>query len=268
MGSSNHSAVAVVETHVKVSMGEVFVRQWSPPESAATPLLLLHDSLGSVAQWRAFPQLLAQHLGRRVIAYDRLGFGQSTPRQGAIGDDFIVVEALSVLPQLLDALEVDACIPLGHSVGGAMAIQLAARHPQRCPAVITESAQPYVEDLTLEGIRDAKRAFEQPEQFARLERWHGERARWVLDAWTGSWLSTAFRDWSLDDCLSEVVCPLLALHGDSDEFGTVNFPEYIADAVAGPSRCEIIAGCGHVPHRDKPDEVLRRIARFLSQYQG
>lgn len=266
MESSKNTPIPVVEASVNLAVGEVYTKQWIPPAATATPLVLLHDSLGSVAQWRTFPQQLAKHLGRQVIAYDRLGFGQSTPRHGAIGADFIAAEAAVVLPALLDALQIDACIPLGHSVGGAMAIQWAAQYPKRCAAAITESAQPYVEDVTLEGIRDAQKGFAQPEQFARLERWHKERARWVLDAWTGTWLSAEFRDWSLDDCLSEVVCPVLALHGDNDEFGSINFPEYIADAVAGPSRCQVIAGCGHLPHRDKPDEVLRQIDGFLKQY--
>ena len=65
----------------------------------------------------------------------------------------------------------------------------AALHGEGCEAVITEAAQTFVAARTLSGIRAAQQHFSNSEELARLERWHGKRARWVLDGWTGVWLA-------------------------------------------------------------------------------
>ncbi|MEQ9510813.1 MAG: alpha/beta hydrolase, partial [Alloalcanivorax xenomutans] len=70
----------VEETWINASQGRLFVKRWTPKNIATpTPIVLFHDSLGCVALWRDFPQQLAGVTGREVIAYDRLGFGQSDP---------------------------------------------------------------------------------------------------------------------------------------------------------------------------------------------
>jgi pimeloyl-ACP methyl ester carboxylesterase len=199
-----------------------------------------------------------------VIAYDRLGFGQSEPLTTRPSVNFIREEAESVIPVLLQQLSLDRFALFGHSVGGAMALATAALHGDTCEGVITEAAQTFVEPLTVSGIRAAKQQFSHGQELARLERWHGERAAWVLDAWTGVWLSPEFAAWSLDDLLPRIQCPVLAIHGDRDDYGTVEFPRHIARRVAGPVEMAILDDCGHVPHREKSAEVLRRVASFLA----
>lgn len=106
-------------------------------------------------------------------------------------------------------------------------------------------------------------AFADPAQFSRLTRYHGDKAGWVLAAWTGTWLSPAFADWSLETLLAEVNCPVLAIHGDLDEYGSLAFPEGIARGVSGPATQAILENCGHVPHRERPEAVLEHIAVFV-----
>ena len=145
-----------------------------------------------------------------------------------------------------------------------MAVTTAARLPERCVAVITESAQAFVEELTLAGVRAAQARFERPGQLERLARYHGEKARWVLDAWVETWLDPRMADWCLDDVLRDVHCPTLALHGDQDEFGSVEHPERIARLTHGQARAVILEGCGHVPHREQPTRVLGELTDFLA----
>lgn len=244
---------------VAVPGGRVFVRRWAGG-SDRTPIVLLHDSLGSVEQWRAFPHALATATHRDVIAYDRLGFGHSSARDARPSIDFVDEEA-AVFPALADALGLTRFVLFGHSVGGAMALAIAATLGTRCAAVITESAQAFVEGRTLDGIRAAKVAFEDPAQFARLAKWHGEKTRWVLDAWTEVWLSPDFANWSIDATLPRISCPVLAIHGERDEFGSVAFPQRIAQGVRDGRM--IVHPCGHVPHRECADDVLRWVAEFL-----
>lgn len=253
--------------HVRVPGGELFVRHWRVDGASGAPILLLHDSLGSVEQWRTFPQALAARTSRPVIAYDRLGFGRSSPQTAPARASFIDDEARCYLPAVVAALGLEHYIVLGHSVGGGMAVAAAASAGPACVAVITESAQAFVEEKTLAGIREAKRSFEDPSQFARLEKWHGERAAWVLSAWTDIWLSSSFRDWSLSPYLKQVQCPVLALHGDADEFGSSAFAQAIVQGVAGPAQMKILAGCGHVPHREMEATVLDHVQAFLRTHR-
>lgn len=172
-------------------------------------------------------------------------------------------EAARFFPALRHSLGLTRFALLGHSVGGAMALAIAATERDGCVAVITEAAQAFVEARTLEGIRAARAEFERPEQFARLTRWHGAKAPWVLDAWAEVWLSAEFRSWSLDEELAAVRCPVLAIHGDRDEYGSVAFPRRIVAGVSGPSELAILEGCGHVPHRERRADVLRLVVSFL-----
>src|SRR5262245_7109486 len=125
---------------VAVPGGRVFVRTWTPPAGAADPpVVLLHDSLGCVDLWRDFPERLAGRLARRVIAYDRLGFGRSSARQDLPSANFIREEAEVFFPAVRDALGVAGYALFGHSVGGAMALLIAATPHEPCRAVVTES---------------------------------------------------------------------------------------------------------------------------------
>ncbi len=241
------------------------MRRWNPGGNPRPPIVLLHDSLGSVEQWRDFPEALAGATGMEVIAYDRLGFGRSTPRPERPPVDFVTDEARRFFPALKGALGLTRFALLGHSVGGAMALAIAAAEHAGCVAVVTEAAQAYVEERTLEGIRAARAEFDRPEHFARLSRWHGAKARWVLDAWAEVWLSPGFRSWSLDEQLPAVICPVLVIHGDRDAYGSVAFPRRIARGVGGPCEPAILEGCGHVPHRERREEVLRLAATFLGR---
>ena len=255
---------AVEDRWVDGEAGRVFVRRWPVEGSGRAPIVLLHDSLGSVAQWRDFPSKLAQATSREVIAYDRLGFGQSDPRDERPSPGFVREEATSSCAAVRDALQLQHFVLFGHSVGGAMALEIAAAEGARCVGVVSESAQAFVEPRTRAGIRDAKAAFASDAQMARLQRWHGDKARWVLEAWTEVWLDASFDDWSLRDCLPRVHCPVLAIHGDGDEYGSLSFPCTIADGVAGPSRMVALQGCGHVPHREQEAVVFEIVTEFLA----
>lgn len=150
---------------VEHPQGRLFARVWHPAvQTAHTALLLFHGSLGSVELWRSFPEALCAATGRRVVAYDRLGFGRSDPRPGLLPPDFIADEARTFLPALRGVLGLDTFIAFGHSVGGGVAAECAARWPEACRALVTESAQAFVEGRTLEGIRAAQRQFAGPGQ--------------------------------------------------------------------------------------------------------
>jgi pimeloyl-ACP methyl ester carboxylesterase len=226
------------------------------------PILLFHDSLGCIELWRSFPKALAVTTGRCVIAYDRLGFGRSDPYPGRLGSDFIGREAQHVVPRLCEQFGITEFVACGHSVGGGMAVETAARFPTRCQALVTIAAQAFVEDRTLEGIRVAQREFQDPANLARLAKYHGDKAQWAVDAWIETWLSPVFEHWTLNEALAAVRCPVLAIHGDRDEYGSIEHPKRIA---AGRGTARILPDTGHVPHREREELLVDVIQQFLRE---
>lgn len=248
--------------------GPLFARRWTPPGAEAAgraPVVLFHESLGCVSLWRDFPAALAQATGREVIAYDRLGFGQSAAHPGTLPASFVVDEAREGFAALREALGLRRFVALGHSVGGGMALGAATAWADDCEALVLESAQAFVEPMTLAGIRAADADFAQPGQMARLARHHGDKAPWVLRAWVDTWLSEAFVGWNLDALLPRLRCPLLVLHGEQDEYGSPAQAQRFVALAGGPSTLQLLPGCGHVPHRQQLPAVLAALSRFLGE---
>ncbi len=271
MSETSPPPIATRESWVATDRGRLYARRWIAPSTASpntAPVVLFHDSLGCVALWRDFPEQLARATGRDVIAYDRLGFGRSDAHPGTLRNDFIHDEARVDFRHLREQLGIRRFTAFGHSVGGGMAAGCAAASPDDCEALITESAQAFVEACTIRGIVEAKEAFQQPGQLERLAKYHGDKAAWVLRAWTETWLAPDFATWRLDDDLHRLRCPLLAIHGDKDEFGSLQQARHIAGLGGSHSTLEILAPCGHVPHHEQRDVVLALVGSWLGQLPG
>jgi len=259
------SSIKTEEFQINVPGGNIYAKKWLPENRISeTPIILLHDSLGSVDLWRDFPSILARELSRSVVAYDRLGFGKSGAHLELPSIEFIEEEATKYFPRIKNHLSPKRYILLGHSVGGGMSINIAACDPD-CMAVVTMAAQAFVEDLTVKGIKDAQKIYDQPGQLERLEKWHGGKAEWVYHAWTDVWLSPEFSDWSLESCIKNISCPVLAIHGDNDEYGSSAFPEFIAGLAGGEAKMLLRKDCGHMPHKEKTEEVVGAVKTFLSK---
>ena len=263
---SAHCEIVTTDHWIAHPSGRLFARQWQPEdaEPALAPIVLLHDSLGCVELWRDFPRMLAAATRRRVVAYDRLGFGRSDARSGRPSTAFIAEEAATTWPTVRTQLGIGAFVVVGHSVGGGMAVEIAAQHAGDCTALVTMAAQAFVEDRTIAGLRVAQAQFADPAQVERLARYHGSKAAWALDAWLGRWLDPAFASWTLDAALPRVICPALVIHGDQDEYGSAAHPRRIVDGVAGVARLEMLPGGGHIPYREQPELVVGLIADFLA----
>ncbi|HAW60951.1 MAG TPA: alpha/beta hydrolase, partial [Pseudomonas sp.] len=205
----------------------------------------------------------SQATGRTVVAYDRLGYGRSDRLTAPPVASFVEDEASTGFAAVREHLGIEHFVVVGHSVGGSMAVHCAARFAEACQALITLSAVTFVESQTLDGIRQARNWFADPTQRERLRRYHGERSDWVLSAWIDTWLAPNFSNWTLEAALPAVRCPTLAIHGEGDEFGSARHPQLVARHAGGPVEQVLLAGVGHVPHREQPEQVLARIAQFL-----
>jgi pimeloyl-ACP methyl ester carboxylesterase len=120
-----------------------------------------------------------------------------------------------------------------------------------------------VEDLTVRSIAAAKAAYTETDLRARLSRHHREvdSAFW---GWNRIWLDPAFRSWNIETLLPSIRCPILAIQGEDDEYGTMEQIASIARA-APDSRLLALPACRHSPHRDQPQAVLAAAREFISR---
>ena len=239
------------------------------PAPGQAPLVFLHEGLGSVSMWRDFPAQLCEVLGRRGLVYSRPGYGGSTPRAADEHwrPDFMHVQATEVLPALLAALGIDEpCVLFGHSDGGSIALIHAALCPQRVAAVIVLAPHILVEDISVLSIAAARQAYESTDLRQRLQRHHADVDSAFL-GWADAWLAADFRAWSIESLLVRIACPVLAVQGLDDEYGTLAQVEGIAARVPG-TRLLALPDCGHSPHRDRPQEVIEATSAWLRAISG
>lgn len=226
-------------------------------------IVLLHQGLGSVTQWRRFPDVLGDATGSAIMAYDRIGHGRSARLEGPRDPDFLDFEATCVLPHLLDALQIERPVLYGHSDGGTIALSFAAAYPKRPAAVISEAAHVFSEVDATGGIAALAEDFQTGTLRAKLAQHHGDNVDAMFNAWVEIWTSPAMRNWSIVDRLDDIICPLLLMQGEADEHGTIAQIDAIASRARGATETWLIPECGHMPHIAQPDTVARQVSEFL-----
>jgi pimeloyl-ACP methyl ester carboxylesterase len=241
---------------------------WIARERVGRPLIVfLHEGLGSVSMWRDFPQRLCDAVNCRGLLYSRPGYGRSTPRtaEEAWDLDFMHRQAHEVLPALFEALDLDVSREkpwlFGHSDGGSIALLYAARWPQHLSGAIVMAPHIVVEDLSITSIEKAREAYQSTDLKARLARHHDDPDS-AFRGWNDIWLHPPFRQWTIRGEIGSITCPLLALQGVDDEYGTLEQIRGIARRVP-QARLAEIPGCGHSPHRDQPEAVIRVVREWL-----
>ncbi len=225
-------------------------------------LVFLHEGLGSVAMWKDFPARVAGATGCTTLVYSRAGYGQSERVPVPRAVTYMHDEALIDLPALLDALDVARPVLVGHSDGGSIALIHAAASGRPVRALVLLAPHGVGEDLSVESIAKAKVAYETTDLRAKLARYHAD-ADGAFWGWNRIWLDPAFRRWDITRYLPRVRCPVLAIQGRDDEYGTMAQIETIAAAVPGAQLVRL-AQCGHSPHRDQPEATLEAIAAFAA----
>ena len=245
--------------------------RWIAPERTDRPLLVfLHEGLGSVSMWRDFPQRLCEAANLRGLVYSRPGYGRSTPRAADEhwAPDFMHRQAHEVLPALLEALGVDTAEDppwlFGHSDGGSIALLHAARWPTRVAGAIVLAPHILVEDLSIASIAQARTAYETTDLRQRLARHHDDPDS-AFRGWNDIWLHPDFRAWNIERELAPITCPLLAVQGLDDEYGTLEQIRGIARRLPQTQLLEL-PNCGHSPHKDQPATLIAAVCQFMRHH--
>ena len=233
-------------------------------EADRPTLVFLHEGLGSLSMWRDFPARVAAATGCRALVYSRAGYGQSTPVPEPFGVRYMHDEALIVLPALLDRLAIERPVLIGHSDGASIALIHAGGSGRAVAGLVLLAPHVFVEDLSVASITAARVAFETTDLATRLARHHRDPAA-TFRRWNDIWLHPDFRGWNIGEYLPRVRCPVLAIQGEDDEYGTAAQLKAIREHAGAPVDVLLLADCRHSPHRDQPEATLAATAGFIAR---
>jgi 2-hydroxymuconate-semialdehyde hydrolase len=243
-------------------------------------VLMLHGSgpgtTGSGA-WSATAQALGESW--RVVAPDQAGFGRTPLPAGSRGGLRLWTEQAA---GLMDALGAESYAVVGHSMGGAVALALAAARPRqvtRVVAVSTMGAPGAPLSAELDGVWAAPAShLGARDMLSRLVLDQGLVTEAAVEARATAMRAgaTAFASlfppprarWAEDltlsaQTLAQVLAPVLLVHGAEDRVtpvGTAALPllEHLADV-----RLHVLGRCGHVPALEHPQDFRRLLSCFL-----
>jgi len=227
-------------------------------------IIFLHEGLGSIPQWKDFPEKLCQATGMPGFLYERHGYGRSTPPAKERSKDFLQAEAM-ILPHILEKLNLKSPhYVFGHSDGATIALLYASCQPKNLKSLVAEAPHVFLEEQSVRGIARTKEAF-QKGTLKGLENYHGFHTGNVVLSWTNYWLDPANRDWNMFDELKKITAPVLFIQGTKDMFGTLQQGEEIRKRIKGPYQNMVLEKCGHTPHFEKQKKVIDAITEFFDK---
>lgn len=253
------------------------VAYWGAAPADGRALVLLHEGLGCVALWKGFPQALFEATGVPVMAYSRAGYGMSEADDLPRPLDWMSREA-GVLPEVLGAVGVTHPVLVGHSDGATIAALAAggvgdgvgigvgpllphAPLGRAVLAAVLIAPHFFVEEEGRAEIARAAEAFDGSDMAARMGKYHRDPVA-TFRGWADAWLSDGFEDWNVEAELDGITAPVLVIQGREDQYGTLAQVSAVTDRVAG-ARALILEGCRHVPHLEKPADVVSGIVRVM-----
>jgi pimeloyl-ACP methyl ester carboxylesterase len=130
--------------------------------------------------------------------------------------------------------------------------------------LVAEAPHLFVEERSIIGIEAAGRAYAETDLRDKLARYHTD-ADTMFRGWNEIWLSAGFRAWNIEEFLPRIQCPVLAIQGEQDAYGTMAQIDALAAQVAGEVSLLKLESCGHVPHREQIEKTLAAATRFIRQ---
>jgi pimeloyl-ACP methyl ester carboxylesterase len=240
-------------------------RMIGPRPAEAPTIVMLHEGLGSVGLWGAFPEQLAAATGAGVFVYSRTNYGKSSPGKLPRPVSFMHEEALDVLPQVLAAIGFQRGILFGHSDGASIAtIYTGSVQDHRVRGLVLMAPHFFTEEMGLAQIRRANEDYQSGTLREKLERWHDDVDS-AFHSWNGPWLDPEFRAWDITEPLGYIRVPILIVQGADDQYGTIKQVEAAQQECYCPVETAILPGVRHSPHRDAPVLTLDTVAAFINR---
>jgi pimeloyl-ACP methyl ester carboxylesterase len=250
---------------LRIGASDLEYRMVGPAPDVAPTIVMLHEGLGCAGLWGDFPDRLQAATGAGVLVYSRAGYGASTPVALPRPLDYMHIEALDVLPKLLDQVGFCRGLLLGHSDGASIAaIYAGGVQDHRVRGVAMIAPHFIVEDISVTSIARIKQAYETTDLRSKLKRWHRDVDN-AFHGWNGAWLDPKFHGWDISEYLAYIRVPVAISQGADDEYGTIRQVEIAREECYCPVDVTIIPGAGHSPHREAPEATLEAISEFAGR---
>lgn len=256
---------------IETSAGRIGLIETVPKNPSGLPILFLHGVGSDKSVWR--PQLDHFGLSRRALAADYPGYGDSAPVEQASRDDY----ARAMLA-VLDSCGIERAHVCGLSLGGVVAIAMAAIAPQRCASLIL--ADSFAIHPDGQGIYDRSvgasgklgmRALAE----ARVDVLLGQKPppglrEEVVETMAAIPVATYHQGaeavWLADqrDRAAAIGIPTLIPCGDEDSVTPPELSHALADLVKG-SEVAIVKGAGHLANAERPEAFNSLVEEFISK---
>ena len=248
--------------------GHAICVEWISSTTYGMPtLVFLHEGLGSIGQWRDLPATMGKILDFNVLTFDRFGHGCSArlPPPYFRPLSYFYTEAQTTIPDLLDEFSVSDAVLVGHSDGATIAILAAGLGDKRIRAVVAEAGHWFVEKQTLASIKNLLTQWSHSNLRQRLTKYHGDNVEGMFLGWTNLWLNRSFATFDIRPRLANVTCPVLAIQGTDDQYGSLD-QLHSLNRITGKLSSHAFNTCGHHPHFELPQSYLKNVGNFLSTH--
>ncbi|CAM5498257.1 alpha/beta hydrolase [Streptomyces spiroverticillatus] len=225
---------------VRLAAGNrIAYRTWGTP--TAPPVVLLHGRTMTGADWTDIAEALSAT--RRVYAPDVRGHG-SSDRPG----DYHYPQLVADVCEFLDVLGLDRVDLVGHSMGGAIALQVAQARPERIARVVLEDALPPF-PLDPPRATDPRPA---QEEIDALD------FDWDLIPHTDEGANHPDPAWEAG--LAKITAPVLVVSGGEASFLPDAEQQKLTDLL--PDARRVTLPVGHLIHRNDPEGFLAELRTF------
>lgn len=244
----------------------IYYAQFDEGRKDEPPIVMIYGAGSNHLVWPADLRRLA---GQRVLAVDLPGHGHS----GGVAQQTITAYADQMV-EFLAALGLFQAVFVGHSMGGAIALDLAIRHPAHVaglglistgaylgidPGFLENLSNPLTAPNALHAFRT--RAFGPSAAPAIIERCMQAMKETRTSVLYGDWRACAAFDQR--DSIGHIEAPAWVIAGSEDRLVPIAYAHFLAGRMPA-ARLQIIAGAGHMLLLEHPGQIVHGLMQFLS----
>ncbi|NSW46371.1 MAG: alpha/beta hydrolase [Bacteroidales bacterium] len=226
-------------------------------------VILLHQGLGSISQWKSFPNKLFNAINLPIFLYERIGYAETGTILNPLPENFLQIEAYEILPELIEKAHIKKHYLVGHSDGATISLLYASKRPQQLIGITAMTPHVFVEEITKQGIQKLINDYNRGILSFFLQKYHHEKTDTLFRRWTQFWLNEPLVSWNMFYELKNIDVPLLLIQGDNDEFGSLKQLEYIEQYSLSKIEKLIINDCRHNPHLEHASIVVEAIKKAI-----